>query len=261
MNHIPKTSETFRPFSFAVVADFHLHEPERPGLDELVGLQRMLSGHQDVEFIVFLGDICWETSIEELKAQIDRFHQPTYFTYGNNDFRRIEEYETVFGPRNQVFTHGETAFVLFHNCRTTSNDHAGVCTEEQWNWVETSLRQLRESSTKHLFLAAHIPPPCHSGFHRGFFMSEVDTNRLNDLCSRYQVTASFFGHLHQDAVYHSKHSEIIVTPSLNWNFTITAGRKDSKKTEYTKTKGGYYRIVHVHENAIEHALYALRVKQ
>ena len=201
----------FHPFTFAVVADPHLHEPERLGLDELVALRHALSERPDVEFVLFLGDLCWETSIEDLKAQMDQFNRPVYFAYGNNDHQRVTEYEAVLGPRDQVFEFAKAGFVIFFNCRLDRNDHAGRCSDEQWEWLEASLERLSNDSLKHLFLVAHIPPPCNSGFHRGFFMSDADANRFGDLCHRFHVTAAFFGHLHQDIVSSMGNTQMIVT--------------------------------------------------
>ena len=251
--------EVFSPFSFAVVADPHVHESERLGLDELVTLRHELSERRDIEFILFLGDFCWESAIEDLKVQLDRFDKPVHLVYGNNDWRRVAEYEAVFGPRDQVLEFGRAGFVFFFNCRLDSNDHSGRCSEDQWRWLEESVERLSNASVKHLFLAAHIPPRCDSGYYSNFFMSETDTDRFRDLCRRFHVTAAFFGHLHQDIVSATDNTQIIVTPSLNWNFTVSIQGLEPTERVYEKTKGGYYRIVHVRENTIEHSLFPLRM--
>jgi len=216
----------------------------------------MLQAQSDIDFVLCLGDLIWTEPMDRLKALFGRIEFPVHFVYGNNDAGRLSEYEAALGPRDSLFEHKGCLFVLFWNClpEESHQNHMGDISEEQWAWLEAELTAGRARGVQHVFLASHVPPTCPNGYYAGFYLFEDAERRFWDLCDRHQVTASFFGHLHQDDVFGRDGTEVIITPSLNWNFVPPAKTGKTPLNAWEIADEGFFRVVRVRHNGISHAL-------
>jgi predicted phosphodiesterase len=254
---------TFKPFTFIIASDPHIHEAAWQGAAHLKSFLGQVKAHPKAAFILLLGDLFWQRESSELEELLSQANYPIHILYGNHDMERIEEYEAFFGLRDRSFEHNGCLFVLFSNSLGTSpsrplaHSHAGGCSAAQWAWIEEQLQQGREKDLHHLFLAAHVPPFSSEGYHEGFFLLPEDEKRLRALCQRYGVSACFFGHLHQALAFMLEESQILVSPSLTWNFAPSAQGNQPAASPYQKVPAGSYRLVQVTEEGIRHQIYPL----
>ena len=244
----------FAPFSFAVITD--LHFSERKGMARFDRFVEMLDARTDIDFVLVLGDLIWTGPMDELKALMAHITIPTHVFYGNNDAGRLAEYEAALGPRDKLFEHNECLFVLFWNClpEESPQNHMGDISDERWAWLDAELGAARERGVQHVFLASHVPPTCPNGYYAGFYLFEQAERRFWDLCDRHDVTACFFGHLHQDDVFGRNGTEVIITPSLNWNFVPPARTGKTPLNAWEIADEGFFRVVQVRHDGISHAL-------
>lgn len=268
----------FRPFSFAVVADPHLNQGH--GWRRLQTFIEQMRDGTDIAFVLALGDfICSEP--ETVKERFSSLPVPVHAVYGNGDIGPLAEYESCFGPRDNIFKYNNCVFALLFNAEKQS--HTGDCSEAQWEWLEQQLEKAWVPKARHVFLAAHVPPACPNGYHPFYLRPEAE-ERFWKICKRYRIKTCFFGHLHQDEAFRRENTDIIVTPSLNWNFVLVKDvlkngkiaddksymvidEKDRvfrplKQGEIPDSKclrveDGWYRIVRVGESAVRHSLFQL----
>lgn len=245
---------TFTPFSFAVIADMHFSE--RQGMARFDRFVEILDARGGVAFMLVLGDLIWTGPMEQLRALLERVEIPVHVFYGNNDANRLDEYEATFGPRDRTFEHGGCLFVMFWNCmpEDSPQNHMGDISEAQWQWLDTELAAAEERGLRHVFLASHVPPTCPNGYYPGFYLCEQAERRFWALCDRHEVTACFFGHLHQDDVFGHGDTEVIITPSLNWNFAPPVGTGAEVGKAWEIVDEGFFRIVQVRAGGISHSL-------
>ena len=244
----------FAPFSFAVITDLHLSERQgRARFDRFVDI---LAARHDIAFMLVLGDIIWTGPMAQLQALLGRVGVPVHVFYGNNDIDRLGEYEAAFGPRDRAFEYGRCLFLLFWNCLpvTSPQNHMGDISEDQWRWLDAELTAGRRRGLRHLFLAGHVPPTCPNGYYPGFYLFPAAERRFWDLCGRHRITACFFGHLHQDDVFGREGTEVIVTPSLNWNFVPPAGAGTAEAKAWEIVDEGFFRVVQVGRDGMSHSL-------
>ncbi len=245
----------FSPFSFAVITDLHLSE--RQGMAQFDRFVEMVNRRADIDFVLCLGDLIWTDPMDELRDLTARISVPTHVVYGNNDWDRLAEYEATFGPRDRTFDHKGCLFVILWNClpADSPHNHQGEVSAEQWQWLEDELAAARRRGVHHVFLASHVPPRCPNGYYEGFYLREETERRFWDLCERHEITACFFGHLHQDDVFDRHGTEIIITPSLNWNFLPPKREPDGPEALWEIADEGFSRMVQVHVDGISHALW------
>ena len=252
-------SESFR---FALVADPHL--AEGLGVERFRRLARTLAQRGDIAFVLVLGDLVWHGPIAALLEVLAQVEVPCHVLYGNNDADRLDEYEAALGPRDRTVRYGSCALVLFWDClpKEAPHNHRGALTEAQWLWLEGQLAQARRGGARHLFLAAHIPPDCPSGYHQDLYLEASDERRLWSVCRHHGVDAAFFGHIHQSATFQRNGTEVIVAPSLNWNFGLPPGHIAPKikvplGEPYIKIEEGGWVLVQVHPQGVTHTLVPL----
>lgn len=224
-------------------------------------LLEILHARGDIDFMLILGDLMWPGAMDDLKALLGRVDIPVYMFYGNNDIPRLGEYEASFGPRDSTFEHKGCLFVLFWDClpEDSFENHVGDISDRQWEWIEAEIVAGRQRGVQHVFLASHVPPTCPNGYYAGFYLRDEAQKYLWDLCERHQVTACFFGHLHQDDVFGRNGTEMIVTPSLNWNFVPPGETGKASPHAWEIVDEGFFRVVQVRHNGISHALVPVSV--
>ena len=257
MNSQHAVENAFAPFSFAVITDLHLSE--RQGMAQFDRFVEMIDAREDIDFVLVLGDLIWTEPMDELQALMARIRVPMHMFYGNNDAGRLAEYAAAFGPADKTFEHNGCLFVLFWDClgEDSLQNHMGDISPEQWAWLEGELTSARQRGVQQIFLASHVPPTCPNGYYAGFYLFAEAEQQLWDLCRRHNVTACFFGHLHQDDVFSRHGTEMIVTPSLNWNFVPPAKTGQTPLSTWEIVDEGFFRVVQVSRTGISHALVPL----
>ena len=243
----------FQPFTFAQVTDLHLAEDRGPA--RLARAAQLIGDRHDIDFVLLTGDLLWRGPMIECQSLIGELGLPVHALYGNRDGDRLAECEAAFGPRDNTFRHNNCLFVMSWNCLPFEphENHRGDWTEDQWLWLAEQLEVGRSDGCQHLFFASHVPPAHPQGYFPAFFMRDKAEQRLAELLSRFNVTAAFFGHLHQDGQYDLGGSPIIVTPSANWNFIAGQDGKPQR------VEGGFFRIITVHHDHIEHELIPIKL--
>lgn len=254
----PETAASQRPLSFAIVTDLHLLEGQ--GLARWSRFVDALGRHDDLAFVLVLGDLMWDGPAEGIKARLERLPAAAHVLYGNNDATRLDEYEPVLGPRDWQFDYGGYRFVGLWNARSPRQEqnHRGGFSEEQWQVLESACRAAAAGEVAGTFLASHVPPAMPDGLNPSFFMFEDQSERLKRLCfSDHPPKACFFGHVHQDSAWRQGGTEIIVTPSMNWNFQAVEPVQSPHATRVRVCQEGFYRLVTVGRGGIRHRLYGL----
>lgn len=250
----PHNEDSPTHFSFALVADLHLTEEQ--GLEHLGRFADAIRARPDVAFVVALGDIMWDGPMAELKRLLSRAEKPVHVLYGNADVGRLAEYEAAFGARDRTWQYGGCLFAALWNCLPPDapDNHRGDCTEAQWRWLAAQFEAARAGGARHLFLVSHVPPACPAGYHRDLYLRRDAEERFWQVCRRFRVDACFFAHLHQDITFRRGQTQIIVTPSLNWDFLPPADGKVPADTWCRQVDSGHFRVVRVDAGGIEHAL-------
>ena len=266
----PRGHRDFRPFSFAVIADMHLTHEEGNGVENLEWLVNWLAGRDEIEFVLCLGDMAsgmpmptWDETRAMLTDAFARMRRSVHVVYGNNDVKivpieaygvweRVRAYEEIWGKRDRTFEHRGCLFALMWNALTPirKHSHEGYIRDAQWEWLEEQLRVARPRGYRHIFLAAHVPPPCPDWDQKGMYMRKGTEERFWETCAEYDITAAFFGHIHVDGgpVFTHGNTEVVVTPSLcNINYFPPAPHHKSRRSRH-----GHFRVVHVHADGITH---------
>ncbi len=241
----------FRPFTFAVFADTHLHEEQ--GIERLEIFTSEVNAQSDVAFALFLGDLGWEGPIGELRALLDRLNVPCFMVMGNQDLNRREEFETAFGPSYFHFDFAACRFIGLWNTVLPGDpdDHRGYMDDAQIAWAERVLCESRrgDADFNHVFLFAHVPLCPSDEAANSMTMVPELAARWRVWCADFQVTACFFGHLHADEDFVVDRTRMLVTPSLNWNFPVD-GEPPVAPDDFRHPWGGY-RLIHVGADVIE----------
>jgi len=244
----------FSPFTFAVITDLHLSQ--RQGMARYERFVEIVNERTDIDFVLNLGDTIWLGPMDELHALMARPNVPVHSFYGNNDADRLAEYEAALGPRDRVIEHNGCLFLVVWNCfpENSPHSHMGEISSDQWQWLENEILAAATRNVRHVFLVSHVPPLCPDGFYEGFYLREETERLFWDFCQRHGVTACFFGHLHQDEIFSRHGTEILVTPSLNWNFAPPPPVAPGADKTWTLVDGGFMRTVRVAADGITHAL-------
>ncbi len=242
------------PFAFAAISDLHLDEKGRDGWSRFEGFAAWLAKHDEVAFVLVTGDLVLRRhTAAEFDRRLADLGKPVHVLYGNNEAKHLEETEAVFGPRDRVVdTHG-CRFVLFWNAIRKGEPaaHRGDCNDAQWDWIDAQCREARAKGMRRLFLAAHVPPEKPGGYlHPSLTMLPEAEARFRRILGDHDVTAAFFGHVHENAAFSLAGTEILVNPSLNWNFAVVAPEAASYKDRLEKVRNGFFRVVEVRTNRI-----------
>ena len=154
---------TERGFNLIVVGDSqpqteaHMASLERdiiPQIGAIVDEYRAASNIPTA--ILITGDVVWDnmSMLPRVKSAFESLGVPVYAVIGNHDHnrkhsrnqRRAEQnFEEVFGPRNQAFMLGETLFLTFDNIEYRANKTYGEGIDvEQLIWLAGIMEQTPE---------------------------------------------------------------------------------------------------------------------
>ena len=145
-------------------------------------------------FAVSLGDLSTkaaELPYRRVRKLLSHIPVPIAVVPGNHDLFYGEEYRiaffhALFGADNSCFKSGNCKLILLNNAR-------GYLEEEQFQWLEQSLR---EEPAAYTLLFCHKPP---FDFRTDDFYgmeNRAHAERLHELLKTYHATAVFSGHIH-----------------------------------------------------------------
>lgn len=238
-------ADSFVPFTFALVADPHLGRAA--SIERFArAVEALNADPARPELVLVLGDIIWPPSrpLAEMRALLDRLEPAWFLAWGNNDFRRLGDYQREFGPLYYSFEHRNCLFIVLWNGWPAGGprqtNHEGDIDEIQFRWLEATLAgtRSREEPYTHIFLFAHIPPPPDIDGGGNMYLRPAPSRRLAELCGRYRVSGAFFGHLHREESFQHEGTLYLTTADLQ----RSAGR----------TPGPGYRLVDVTAGRLDH---------
>jgi len=122
-----------------------------------------------------------------------RGETPIFFVPGNHDVYdksnkySLEKFHKYCGPDHYWFSRGDVAFVVL-------NDSQSMIPEDQFHWLESTLRKLRGDFT-HIFVFMHVPPfdPRED---QSYSLPKSDKEKFMALMEKYRVAYVFSGHIH-----------------------------------------------------------------
>ena len=207
------TDTPVEPFAFCVVADPHLSESPKPGIEHCgtavdkfracVEAIDSIEGEDKPDFMLLAGDIHpWV-----LKDHLDAIRIPIHATAGNHEstLAKRKELRDLFPDDFQrdgqesdyySFVHKGVRFISVCDAGI-GGEHVGqLCSEGirpsgQCEWIES---QFAEAEGRKI-LFAHVPPERNGG-DRNMYLSRNDSIWFNALVRKNGPDAMFFGHLH-----------------------------------------------------------------
>jgi Icc protein len=178
-------------FRFAVLSDSH----KGWGVFKPVMKEIARDGYS---FIIHCGDFVAQDKEDRYRFFFKKLVEvrgkaPIYFVPGNHDVYdksntySLENFRTYCGPDDYWFSWGNTAFVVLNDARSTISD-------DQFRWLNTTLRRLRRTFT-HLLVFMHVPPiDPRPG--KNYCLQEPIEKRFMKLMERFRVDYVFSGHIH-----------------------------------------------------------------
>jgi 3',5'-cyclic AMP phosphodiesterase CpdA len=149
-------------------------------------------------FAIIGGDIVPESNEDRYRFFFEKLAEvrgkpPIYFVPGNHDvFNDKDSYSLknfwqYCGPDHYCFSWENAAFVVLNDAQLTIQ-------EDQFRWLESTLRQLR-GAFSHIFVVMHVPPlDPREG--KGYCLPAPIGKRFMQLMERFRVDCVFSGHIH-----------------------------------------------------------------
>lgn len=220
-------------WSFVVVADPHLREDDPfvvpiggEGLTAFAKFRRVLQRSQRLkplpQFMMFLGDL----HVDQFEKLMPEIPLPFHVIAGNHekkaDRRKLRElFEDDFqGKDFYSFEQNGTLFICL--CNAVPHDHVGHFESQsitpnvgQLAWLEEQL--IRGQQYEHCVVFGHVPPSPDGNPHQDH-LAFNDGQWLRQRVEKYQPTALFFGHRHQQIWFDIAETPVYSLRSSNWNF-------------------------------------------
>lgn len=172
------------PFDFLAMGDI------QEGIETFDKVIEVLNQQEDIDFILFLGDVTINSQAEQFEAVVAAFEQikfPIYSTPGNHDIKSSEPlYQHYFGRANYSFKYKDVVF-------TGVDSGSWSMSAQTWDWYRDWLEDAK-SDTHIVF--SHISPTESFGLRGGQWKSRREANSFIAHASRKDVDAMFYGHLH-----------------------------------------------------------------
>ncbi|MFK7827829.1 MAG: metallophosphoesterase [Oligoflexales bacterium] len=164
------------------------------GIENFDEVITVLNQQENIDFILFLGDLTMNSDVEEFKKIEEAFAKisfPIYSTPGNHDVRSANRYHNYFGKSSYSWDYKGTRF--------TSIDSASwTLSKSSWELYKTWLQQAKNQT--HIVFS-HIAPTEPFGLRGGHWRSRREANAFIAESSRAGVDAMFYGHLHTLDIY------------------------------------------------------------
>ena len=171
------------PFYFAAMGDI------QDGIENFTDVIAKLNQDQDIDFILFLGDLTMNSTQDEFKAIKSAFKlisTPIYSTPGNHDVSHPERYQSIFGATSYSFIYKSTRFTSIDSASWTLSS---TLWKRILNWLTLGQNQTH-------IIYSHIAPTEPYGMRGGHWKSRREANMFLSKASSHFVDAMFFGHLH-----------------------------------------------------------------
>lgn len=178
-------------FRFAFLADIHkgwgvfkpiINKIGRDGyVVTVIGGDIVANSSEDKYrfFLKELAQLRGKTSISFVPGNHDVYDKSTDYS--------LKNFHKYCGPDHYWFSRGDVAFVVL-------NDAQSKIPENQFRWLESTLRKLRGTVT-HIFVFMHVPPfdprPGHN-----YCLPKKDGERFMVLMEQYGVAYVLSGHIH-----------------------------------------------------------------
>ena len=249
----------FAPFTMAVVSDLHLSQMR--GMDRFYRFRDVVRADPEIEMVLILGDLIYSGDAIGLRTLLNDLGVPTLVVYGNNDERRFGDYVPLFGPLDRVVDAHDCRFILMWDGLQIGvpRDREGVITDNQFLWLEMRLAEARKAGMAHVFIAAHVPPSFPGAYHEGLAMWPKVEARFLDLSSLRRDRLLLWARSTQPAAWQDGATEMLVLPSLNWNFVPPSRAPLPYHTWARQVVGGSYLRVTVSPTGIGHRLIPVRL--
>lgn len=164
------------------------------GIEDFDDVVNVLNQQDQVDFILFLGDLTMNSDSEEFQKIEEAFAKislPIYSTPGNHDVRDADRYHAYFGKASYSWT--------YKGVRFTSVDSASwTLSKSTWEQYKSWLQQAKDQT--HIVFS-HIAPTEPFGLRGGHWRSRREANAFIAESSRWHVDAMFYGHLHTLDIY------------------------------------------------------------
>jgi Icc protein len=178
-------------FRFALLSDSH------KGWGVFKPIMKEIA-REDCSFAVHCGDLVAQGREDRYRFFFRQLAEargktPLYFVPGNHDVYdkgntySLKNFHTYCGPDYYWFSWGNSCFVVLNDAQVTIG-------EDQFRWLESTLRQLR-GSFPHIFVVMHVPPfDPRQG--KGYCLPAPVGKRFMHLMERFRVDYVFSGHIH-----------------------------------------------------------------
>ena len=176
------------PFEYLAFGDI------QDGIEEFDDVINLINLQENIEFILFLGDLTMnsdEEEFEKIVAAFEKINYPIYSTPGNHDVRSKTRYHSYFGKASYSWG--------YRGVRFTSVDTASwTLSQSSWNQYKGWLSEAKDQM--HI-VYSHIAPTEPFGLRGGHWRSRREANAFIAESSRAGVDAMFYGHLHTLDIY------------------------------------------------------------
>ncbi len=170
-------------FQFIALGDI------QDGIDEFAQVTQRINEQQNIDFVLFLGDLTMNARQDQFQKVEDAFEgvqYPIFSTPGNHDVSSADRYQDFFGRATYSWEYKGTVF--------TSVDSASwTLSQKTWQKYKDWLEKAKDKT--HIVFS-HIAPTESFGLRGGHWRSRREANSFVAHSSRGGVDAMFYGHLH-----------------------------------------------------------------
>ena len=203
-------------------------------------------------FVIICGDLVNTGADEDQNVELLRIcslldkNIPLYLLSGNHDVSSEEHlayYRKNIGPDWYSFCNNGCYGIVL-NSTIIKNQPDGVESQKQFAWLRSELAKVADKKPAHIFVFMHHPIFVNDPNEEDSY-NNLPTKQRNSylsLFSKYNVTAVFTGHNHENHLSRYGNMEIIITGPIG--------------KPLGKDPSGF-RVVKVYDNHIEHKYYSL----
>lgn len=186
-------------FSFALLTDTHISTSNPKPLEDLQRSVADINQNPNIEFVVVTGDLSESgdrSSIESIKAELDKLNVPYYAASGNHETTWSEsgvmDFTRVFGDSRFAFSHAGAYFIGF-NSGPVIRMADGHVAPQDIAWLEHNLDSVSaaDASTP-IFVLTHYP------LRNGDVDNWYD---VTDILRQHNVQCILGGHYHRNLVF------------------------------------------------------------
>ncbi|MBN18635.1 MAG: hypothetical protein CL758_04045 [Chloroflexi bacterium] len=222
------------------------------GVDyEITNLKKAISIANEIkpDFVITTGDFTQDRlNSEHAEIVIDLYstlNSPHYFAPGNADltnspqFEDIDRFRRRFGSDYQSFYFLDSQFIILNSCVLFDCTNVLGADVEQIKFLEEKLKEGFNNNCKEQMIFMHHPLFGQDPYEKDDHMVLPKNQRkiILNLLEKYNVTAVFTGHWHENNIVNYKNTELITTGPIS----LSLGEEPSG-----------IRLIEVTDNKLEH---------